>query len=111
MMRTHRICIIAFGLSLCCSWLNAQTPTPIPPLPQPKQVKWQQMELYAFIHFGLNTFCDREWGYGDTELSVFNPSNLDCEQWAKTCKDAGMKGIILTAKHHVADKIHGLFHP
>lgn len=100
MMQTHRICIIAFSLSLCCSWLNAQTPTPIPPLPQPKQVKWQQMELYAFIHFGLNTFCDREWGYGDTELSVFNPSNLDCEQWAKTCKDAGMKGIILTAKHH-----------
>lgn len=96
----YRILCIVLGLFIGCNYTVAQQPSAIAPLPQPKQVKWQQMEMYAFIHFGLNTFCDREWGYGDTDLSVFNPSNLACEQWAKTCKQAGMKGIILTAKHH-----------
>ncbi len=79
---------------------NSQAPEPIGPLPTAAQVAWQQMETYAFVHFGLNTFNDMEWGYGDTPASTFNPARLDCEQWAQTLVKAGMKGVILTCKHH-----------
>ena len=68
--------------------------------PSPKQMAWQEMELTAFLHFGINTFTNREWGNGKENPELFNPEELDAGQWVKTCKDAGMKLIIITAKHH-----------
>ena len=81
-----------------CSSENV--PLPYGAVPSERQLKWHQLKYYAFIHFGPNTFTDAEWGYGDSSPSVFNPTELDCRQWAKTAKDAGMDGIVITAKHH-----------
>ncbi len=75
-------------------------PKPLDPVPSPQQVAWQQMEMNMFIHFNMNTFTNQEWGYGNESPEQFNPTRIDCRQWARIAKAAGMKGIILTAKHH-----------
>ena len=87
---------------ICVSSLSAQVAEqqPYGPLPSENQLRWQDMEMYAFIHYSLNTYTDQEWGFGNEDPKLFNPSNLDCRQWARVCKQAGMKGIIFTAKHH-----------
>ncbi len=69
-------------------------------IPTQQQYDWQKMEYIAFLHFGINTFTNREWGEGNEDPKIFNPEKLDAEQWAKALKDAGMKMAILTAKHH-----------
>ena len=80
----------------------AQTAFPVPygPIPTENQLRWQKMEYYAFIHLSVNTYTDMAWGNGNEDPKIFNPAKLDCRQWARICKQAGMKGIILTAKHH-----------
>lgn len=87
----------AVVISACC---RTSAPEPLYPVPSENQMRWQEMEYYAFIHFSLNTYTDQSWGFGDESLELFNPVNLDCREWARICKEAGMKGIIFTAKHH-----------
>ena len=74
--------------------------SPCGPVPTEDQLWWQDLEMYAFIHYSMNTYTDQEWGFGNEDLQLFNPSDLDCRQWARVCKQAGMRGIIFTAKHH-----------
>ena len=69
-------------------------------VPTAQQLEWQQMEFTAFLHFGMNTFTGNEWGHGTDSPELFNPSELDCEQWVKALKDGGFKMALLTAKHH-----------
>ena len=79
--------------------LHAQE-TRLLPLPTRQQLAWQETEYYLFVHFGPNTFTNKEWGEGTEPENTFNPTNLDCRQWCRIAKAAGAKGIIITAKHH-----------
>ena len=89
--------IIAAALTACST---VHAPAPYGALPSDAQVEWQKMEYNLFVHFGPNTFTGAEWGDGKEIADIFNPTDIDCRQWAATAKAAGMKGIIITAKHH-----------
>src|SRR5690348_15347853 len=86
------LAIPAFGFA------GGEKPMDVKPTPQ--QLAWQEAELTMFIHFGMNTFTDREWGEGTEDPRLFDPSALDARQWVRTAREAGFKYMILTAKHH-----------
>lgn len=96
MKHSSTLLILAGMLAGSCSAVIE----PCGPVPTENQIALQDMEMYAFIHYSLNTYTDQEWGYGNEALELFNPENLDVRQWVRICKASGMKGIIFTAKHH-----------
>ncbi len=90
----------AFLLLLSFCQEKTAPPAPVLPVPEPRQIAWQELEYYGFVHFNMNTFSDREWGFGDEKPEMFNPTEMDPRQWARIASEAGMKGLIITAKHH-----------
>ena len=94
-MKKYLLVIILLIIISCENSQNV-----VNPIPTERQKIWQEMEYYAFIHFNMNTFTNMEWGFGDESPLAFNPSELDTDQWARIIKESGMKGIIITAKHH-----------
>jgi alpha-L-fucosidase len=97
-MKKLLIIIPMLGILFGCSQMPE--PEPVRPLPSKSQLSWHEMEFYMFVHFNMNTFTNMEWGFGDELPEQFKPTELDCRQWARVASEAGMKGIILTAKHH-----------
>ena len=99
-MKHHSTIILALALTLIGCGGTSTPPEAVLPVPTAEQLEWHGMGMYAFVHFGLNTFNDLEWGFGDTPASTFDPECLDCEQWAALFEQIGMQGVVLTAKHH-----------
>lgn len=93
-------CLFTISIVLFLAGCKAEKPEALGPVPSERQLAWQELQYYAFFHFNMNTFTDMEWGLGGEDPSNFNPTDLDVNQWVKTVKEAGMKGVIITAKHH-----------
>ena len=68
--------------------------------PTERQLAWFELGFYGFVHFTVNTYTGREWGLGDEDPAIFDPYDLNCDEWVLAMQEAGMKGVILTAKHH-----------
>jgi len=95
--------LIVFACALISPRLRAaeaESPPPFGTIPSERQLRWHALEFYGLVHFGLNTYTDQEWGFGNVSPEVFNPSQFDAGKIVATAKDAGMRGLILVCKHH-----------
>ena len=97
---SRRDFIRAAGVAMALPRLGRGIPAGGPARPSAAQLAWQRDELAMFLHFGVNTFTDREWGLGNEDPAIFDPTALDARQWARTARSAGFRAMILTAKHH-----------
>src|SRR6478672_8686736 len=91
---------VLIGSGLSAQSKKTASPAPVGPLPSAAQMQWHEMEMNAFVHFTINTFTDKEWGYGDESPALFDPTQCNPRQWTKVLKETGFKGLILTCKHH-----------
>jgi alpha-L-fucosidase len=97
-MKTLVFPLLVLLLLACIS--HVEPPKPYGPVPSEAQLKWHEMEYFSLVCYGLNSYTEEEWAYGDVDPGLFNPSDLNTDQWAKVASEAGMKGLILVAKHH-----------
>jgi alpha-L-fucosidase len=97
---TRREMLTTGSSALLYGAAGVSAPAPYGALPSPRQVRWHRMEVYAFLHFTINTFTDKEWGYGDEHPALFNPVSFDADAIVEGLAAAGMTGVILTCKHH-----------
>jgi len=93
-------CLTMLTVTLVSCVNHIKDPEPYGALPSSHQLNWHEMEYFSLVCYGLNTYTEQEWAYGDVDPNVFNPSDLDTDQWAHVASEAGMKGLILVAKHH-----------
>lgn len=82
------------------AWLAATAPVPYGAVPSARQLQWHALQVYGFLHFTMNTFTDKEWGYGDEDPNLFHPTAFDADAIVTALKEGGMRGVILTCKHH-----------
>lgn len=96
-----KLAIILFLLALLRPPVSGQAPpASYGVLPTEAQLRWHEMEMYVLVHFGMDTYTDKEWGYGDEDPAIFNPKPFDANQIVQTAKAGGFKGVVVVAKHH-----------
>ena len=88
------------GIPAVLAAKGAPAPAPWGAVPSNRQLAWHELEFTGFLHFTVNTFTNKEWGYGDESEDIFNPEKFDADAMIGALADAGMRGVILTAKHH-----------
>lgn len=99
-IKFYRVILFSILLNSSCAQEHLRPPEPYGPTPSNAQLRWHEMEYYGFLHFGLNTFTDQEWGYGNISPEKFNPIEFDTEEIVLVAKESGMASLILTCKHH-----------